>query len=160
MFISSRQKGFSIVEVVIASAIISASLLAIIGISQQSLVASRRALNTYVASTLLEEGAESVRIVRDSAWTNISSLSPATTYYPLFSSGAWSLTTTASDGVVGIFSRTVTVSAVNRDASDDIVSSGGTADAGTKLVTVTVSWNEGGTVASKTISFYVSDLFS
>jgi len=53
------------------------------------------------------------------------------------------------------------VSAVNRDdTTKDIVTSGGTTDAGTRLVTVTVSWLEGATTVSKSIQFYIMDIFS
>lgn len=153
-------KGFSLVEVIVASAIISASLVAIIAVSQKSIVASHRALDTYIAGTLLEEGAEAVRIVRDNDWSTISGLSSAVTYYPKFSSGSWTLTTTAADGTVGIYTRSVTLAAVARDSNDDIVSSGGTTDSGTRLATVTVAWPEGSTTVTKTLSFYLLDIFS
>lgn len=160
---ASWSRGFSLVEIVIGSAIIATSLVAIIVIGGQSVVLSNRALHTYQASTLLEEGAESVRIVRDGAWSSISSLTAGTTYYPAFNSGTntWTLSTTSSYGTVGIFTRTVTFATVNRDSTTkDIVSSGGTADSGTRLVTVSVSWPESGATVTKTLQFYVSDIFS
>lgn len=152
-----RERGFSLIEVVIASTIISLSLLAIIGVAQEGIRVSRRALNTYAASTLLEEGAEVVRIVRDDAWTTISALSDNTAYYPTFSGGVWSLSQTPS--LIDGFTRTVIFDTAERDGNDDLVTSG-TPDSGTKLVTVTVSWNEGGEVVSKDISFYIADIFS
>lgn len=155
--------GFSLVEIIIGSAIISTSLIAIIVVGGRSVTMSNQAVHTYQASTLLEEGAEAVRLVRDGAWSSISGLTAGTTYYPKFNSSTntWSLTTTSSDGVVGQFSRTVVLTAVNRDSTTkDIVSSGGSADAGTRLVTVTVTWTEGGTSVSKSLQFYISDIFS
>lgn len=144
------------VEVLIAISIIVVSVLAAMSVTQKSISVSRQALHTSEASFLLEEGAEVVRIVRDNSWANISSLTNATDYYPVFS-GSWTLSSTPS--TVGIFTRTVNVASVNRDASDDIASSG-TDDPSTKLITITVSWNEGENVVSKTLSFYIMDIFS
>lgn len=153
--------GFNLVEIVIASSILMVSLLSVIVIASQSIAISHRSVNTYIATTLLEEGAEAVRIVRDNAWTNISSLTAGTTYYPKFTApGTWALTTTSADGTVGAFTRTVVFSSVVRDGSSNIASSG-SADTGTKLVTVTVSWKDTtGNTVSKTLSFYIANIFS
>ncbi len=149
------------VEVLVAISIISVSILAMTAVAQKSIYVSSQAFHSTQADFLLEEGVEAVRIVRDNAWSNISSLTSGTTYYPKFSSGTWSLTTTSSDGVVGIFARSLTIANVNRDnTTKDIVTSGGTVDNGTKLVTVTVSWKEGGVLVSKTLQFYILNIFS
>ena len=100
-----------------------------------------------------------MRIVRDNAWSNISGLTVGTNYYPTFSGGTWTLSTTAN--TVGIFTRQVVLLSVNRDSTtDDIVTSGGVVDDGTKLVTITVSWQEGATTISRELSFYLTDIFS
>lgn len=156
-----NEQGFSLVEILVASSILMVSLLSVIMVAGQALSISHRSVNTYVASTLLEEGAEVVRIRRDAAWTNISGLTAGTTYYPKFntSTNAWTLTTTSSDGVVGIYTRSVVFTAVTRDGSSNIASSG-TADAGTKLATVSASWKENtGSTITKTLQLYISDIF-
>jgi prepilin-type N-terminal cleavage/methylation domain-containing protein len=152
--------GFSLVEVLVAASIISVSLLSVITLANTSLTMSKRSLNTYLASTLLEEGSEAIRSIRDTGWSNISGLSLGTRYYPSFSTGSntWSLSTTPS--TVGIFTRSVVFSAVARDVNDDITSSGGTTDTGTKLATITVTWSENGTSVSKTLQLYITDIFS
>jgi hypothetical protein len=98
-----------------------------------------------------------VRIRRDNAWSNISTLTLATNYYPLYSGGAWTLSATPSS--VGIFTRTVVFGAAYRDANQNLASSG-TLDTQAKLVTVNVSWTEGGQTFSKTLQLYIIDLFS
>lgn len=148
-----------VVEVLVAMAIITASILSATAVAQKSVYISRQAFHATQAAFLLEEGAEAVRVLRDNAWSNISSLIIGANYYPLFSSGAWTLSTTAN--TIGIFTRTITLANVNRDnTTQDIVSSGGTLDSGTKLVTVTVSWGEGGATITKTLQFYIIDIFS
>ena len=150
--------GFMLVEVVITTSIIVSSLLVLIAVAQKSISLSRQSLERGEASFILEEGAEAMKIIRDNAWTNISGLTAGTTYYLSWNGTTWSTTTTASS--IGNFTRTVVVAAVNRDSSDDIALSG-TADSGTKKITITVSWPLGdSTTLSKTVSFYVSDIWS
>ena len=153
------KRGFMIVEVLVAASIITASILAAMAVAQKSVYVSRQALHANQAAFLLEEGAETIRILRDNAWSNISNLSTATNYYPTFSGGTWTLSTTPN--TVGIFTRTVTKANVHRDnTTKDIVETGGLGDPGTKLITITVSWPEGGAVVTKTLFFYVMDIFS
>ncbi len=148
------------VEILVAVSIMAVSILTAMEVTQKSLEVSRQASHRTQASFLLEEGAEAVRILRDNAWTNISSLTPNTNYYLKFSGGTWISSSTASDGVVGIFTRKISLASVNRDNTTKDISSVGTDDPGTKLITVTVSWVEGSTTITKTLQFYIIDIFS
>ena len=150
--------GYMLVEVLVAFSIIVICIWSFMDVAQKSISLSSRSVHSTQATFLLEEGAEAVRIVRDNAWSGISSLTNGTTYYPTFSSPNWTLSTTAN--TVGIFTRTVTLSAVNRNASTQDIASSGTLDPSTKLVTVTVSWSERGTTVTKTLLFYIADIFS
>ena len=130
-----------VIEVLIATSIIAVSILATTAVAQKSIFVSRQAFHSTQVAFLLEEGAENARIARDNAWSNVDSLN--------------------SLEQIGIFTRTVVASDVNRDnTTKDIVGSGGTLDSGTKLITVTVSWGEGGTTVTKTLQFYIMDIFS
>ena len=154
---NNKTGGFMMVEIIVAASIIVVSVLAVMSVAQKSIYVSRQALHISQAAFLLEEGAEAVRILRDNSWNNISSLVNATDYYPLLS-GSWTLSTTPS--VVGIFTRKVNVASVNRNESTEDIASSGINDAGTKLITITVSWTEAGVVVNKTLSFYIMDIFS
>ena len=129
------------VEILVAASIITASILASMSVASKSIYVSQVSLSTTQASFLLEEGAEAVRIVRDNGWVNISGLNTATTYYPTFTGGTWTLSTTPIQN--GIFTRTVNIANVNRDNNTADISAVGTNDAGTKLITVAVSWMAG-----------------
>ena len=155
----SYKKGFMMVEILVAASIITVAILTVMGVAQKSVRLSEQSLHEAQASFLLEEGAEVTRIIRDNNWANISSLTPGTNYYPLFTiaSSTWSLSTTVN--TVGIFTRKVTLANVNRDNTTNDISATGTNDTGTKLVTVTVSWPEGASTVSRTLSFYITDLF-
>jgi len=147
-----------VIEVLIAASIITVAILAASAVAQKSIYVAHQAFHTTQATFLLEEGAEAVRITRDNAWSNISSLTLATDYYPTFTGGTWTLS--ATPNTVGNFTRTVSLAAVNRDATTHDISSSGTNDPSTKLVTVTVSWPEGGATVTKTLQFYLIDIFS
>ncbi len=145
------------IEVMIAASIITAFVVTAVAVAQRSIYVSRQAFHTTQVGFLLEEGAEAVRIVRDNGWSNISLLTNGTTYYPTWNGTTWTLSTISNTW--GIFTRTVVVASVNRDnTTKDITPSGGTTDSGTRLITVTVSWQEGGTTITKTLPFYISDI--
>jgi Tfp pilus assembly protein PilV len=152
-----KNNGFMMVEVLIAVSILTISVSSFIAVAEKSVYMALQSVHTAQAGFLLEEGAESVRILRDNAWSNISSLTDNINYYPLFSGGTWTLSSTAN--TVGIFTRIVNVASVKRNNATGDISSTGTDDNGTKLITVTVSWLEGGTTVTKTLSFYLADIF-
>ncbi len=153
--------GFSLVEVLVACSIITVLTLGLFSASQKGIQLSDQSLKGAQASMLLEEGAEAVKTIRDANWTNISGLTLGTNYYLSYNTGTnvWSLSTTAST-VDSIFTRKIVFSAVNRDVNDDITSSGGTLDSRTKKVTVSVSWSRQYATITKTLIFYVADIFN
>lgn len=148
------------VEMLVAVSIISVSILSAMAVTQKSIYIARQALHTSQSAFLLEEGAEAVRILRDNNWSNISGLIVGTNYYPKFVGDTWTLTTIASDGIVGIFTRKVVLSNVNRDNITKDISAVGVNDPLTKLFIITVSWSEGGVTVTKTLPFYIMDIFS
>ena len=154
----NNNKGFLLIEVIVAFSIISGALIAAMQVSQKAIYVSRQALHVTQASFLLEEGAEAVRVLRDNGWANISALVNSTNYYPTFSGGTWVMSSTPN--TVGIFTRILTITSVKRDNTTQDISSSGTDDVGTKLVTITVSWREGSNNLSKTLKFYISNIHS
>jgi Tfp pilus assembly protein PilV len=152
-----KTKGFMMIEILVAASIITVFVLAAMGAAQKAISLSRQSFHTAQANFLMNEGAEAVRIVRDNAWSNISGLTVGANYYPTFSGGTWTLSTTSN--AVGIFTRKVVVENVNRNSSTQDISTVGTNDPNTKFVTVTLSWPEHGTTISKTMSFYIINIF-
>lgn len=152
--------GIALVEVLVASSLISITTLAVIFSAQKGLTLSSRALHEVQAAYLLEEGAEAVKTIRDTNWTTISNLSLATNYYLSFDTitNTWSLSTTPNT-IDSVFTRTIVLDSVYRDSNDDIASSG-TLDTRTKKVTVNISWASSGGAQSKNISLYIADIFN
>ncbi len=157
-------KGFSLVEVLIACAIMATSVLALMAASTNGIQLSNQTLKQTQANFLLEEGAEAVKSIRDESWENISNITLNTDYYLTFNSGtnSWSLGTTPVGAIDSLFTRKVVFSGVSRDINDDIVSSGGSYDDDkTVKVIVSISWpSTQGSTSSRDLSFYISDIFN
>jgi Tfp pilus assembly protein PilV len=153
-----NSKGFLIIEVIMVIFIISISMWAIMSVAQKSIQLSQRSLHSNQATFLLEEGAEATRMIRDATWSNISSLTVNTDYYLSFSGNTWTLT--SNPEILGNFSRRIRFSNVNRNTTTGSISSSGSVDAGTKLVSIYVDWFEGGNSTSRVLEFYLSDIFS
>lgn len=155
-----NKKGFGLVEVVVAAALISLVIGSIVGATTTFLQTSTKNTSNIKAGFLLEEGVEAIKVMRDASYgTYIASLTSNTPYYLYWASGTWRATTSTST-IDSKFYRTIKLSDVYRDASDDI-SNSGTLDSGTKKATVTVSWFDPlqSATTSKTLVTYITNLF-
>lgn len=132
----TKQKGQTIVEFLIAIGLASIFLPTLL----TGLVASRegKAQQTQrlEATTLLKEAEEAMRITRETSWSSISTNG---TFHPVISASNWILASNAE--TVNGYTRKIVISDTQRDSSGKIVSTGGTADPGTKKVVSSVSWN-------------------
>ncbi|MBI4121078.1 MAG: hypothetical protein HY457_02395 [Parcubacteria group bacterium] len=155
--------GFGLLEIVISSAIISASLIALVTATQLSYKAVERALQRTQAEFLAEEGFEAIRTLRDAGWSAaIAPLINGTSYYPIFatSTSVWSLSPSDPGLKLGLFTRTVVFTAVCRkDADDDIVDCDSATphytDQGTREVVSRVEWGDNEEVEFRG---YITDL--
>jgi prepilin-type N-terminal cleavage/methylation domain-containing protein len=158
--ISFKKRGFSLIEIIIASSIFLLAVTTIFSSYAIALKATVKNTAYLQAAFLAEEGNEALKNMRDFGWSNyVGSLSVGTPYRLSWTAGMWQATTT-NTFIDGKFDRAFVLSAVSRDGSNNIVSSGGTVDTNTKKVVVSVSWNEGGATTTKTMESYVSNIFS
>jgi len=159
---SSLSDGLTLVEVLVATAIILAFLTTLVSVHNIYLRSLTANVDLVKATYLAEEGIEVVKGLRDKSWSsNIASLTNGTPYYLNFSTSTsvWSTTTVVST-IDNRFYRTATLSAVNRDSSSDITTSGGTLDLNIRKVNVTVSWNDTGATTTRSIDTYITNLFA
>lgn len=148
-------RGLSLVEGVVAVAIVAASLVALIGGFGRLLAVALRAEEDLKAHYLALEGFEAVRLVRDDGWdAYIAPLSIGASYHFLQSGNIWTLTATPQD--IDGFTRTAVFGNVNRDGDGRIAESG-TADSNTRLVTVAVSWQGADGVNTRLVSGYITN---
>ena len=155
-------KGFSLVEILIGSSIICVSLILIVNLETGISKIGFNSMNRVQAGMLAEEGIISVKNMRNSSWQNISVLNndiPYRLYWDQSSNG-WKATTSAVL-IDNSFDRTVTFSAVNRDAGTfDVVSSGGVVDNDTRKFVVDVSWQDYNGTSTRSVSSYVYNIFN
>jgi hypothetical protein len=106
---------------------------------------------------LAEEGLESMTFLRDRGWSsNIRPLSTTTVYQLYWNNSYWTPTTT-QQYIDGTFLRQIYITDVKRDGSDRI-SNAGTYDPDTKFITVTLSYPEGSSTTTNSISTYITNL--
>lgn len=167
---SKLVSGFTLIEVLIACSIISISMFALMSTAQKGIVLSNQALKKSQVNLLLEEGVEAVKSIRDNNWdTNIKDLSLETPYHIFFNTNTkvWVLDTSATSlvnsipsyPIDGVFDRTIIFYSVGRGSDDDILAVGGTLDEGTRKVIVTTTWVSSGILNSKSLTFYIADIF-
>ena len=152
-------KGFSIIEIIIASAIISTTVISIIVAINFFLKLSFTNSKEVGAVLLLEETAEAVQLIRDKGWINISNTNPGTKYHIYWSTSDY-FTTTTPQLINDIYTRTVQFENVNRDSNDDIVSSGGNDDSNTRKVLIEISWNAFGEIKTKTSQMLIHNVYA
>ncbi|HEY4511765.1 MAG TPA: type II secretion system protein [Candidatus Paceibacterota bacterium] len=154
----SYSSGFSMVEMVVGLGILAVAFSALFGTYRAYLKAALKTTDTLKAAYLLEEGLESVRLLRDTGFTaNIAPLASGTSYYLAWSGGTWKSTTSAQ--TIDGFSRSFRIASIYRDASQDIASSG-TLDNNTKKVDMMVAWTGRGATTTETISTYLSNILN
>ena len=155
---SSKKKGMSLIEVIVASAIISLSMISTSMVYGNMVALSTENTAKVQAIFLLDEGVEAVKSMRGDSWSNIASTTPGTMYYFLWSNNKWNATTTQSV-IDGIFTRTFSVSPVYRDVDLNISTTPGTDDPGTKQVDITVSWKDRTGTSTRSTSMYIFNLY-
>lgn len=139
-----HKRGFSLVEILVAVAVLLASFVSVLTAFQVAARHGRGTIEQVQGAALAEEGIETITALRDSGWNNLSSLAVGTAYNLVFNGTAWA-TTQTPQMIDGVFLRTVVLNDVYRRTSDqDIVASSSpdakAIDMGTKKITVRVSW--------------------
>lgn len=141
MFYKNKQKGFSLLEVVIGLAVVSFVLSSLFSVSQISLKIINNDTRNIKAAFLMEEGVETAKILRDFGWN--ANIKYASSTAPVYIDG---------------FERKIIFEDVYRNGNDDI-SSSGILDSDTKKVTVYVAWPEETGTTTKNVSTYITNLF-
>lgn len=136
----AKVEAFGLIEIVIVAAIMGATLTGFFQASILSIRLLRTEQESLEATMLAQEGMEAVRLVRDESWTNnIVPLVNGTIYYPVVVNNKWTMSANNPGLFNNRYTRQVVLAQVFRNGTDDIAPSG-TADAGTRKVTITVSW--------------------
>ncbi len=144
------QFGQSLIEIILTVALAALLLPALL----TGVIASRNGKvqqdQRLQAVALFKEAEEAVRSVRELGWN---SFAIDGTYHPSLTGSNWNLV--SGSEVINGFTRQIIIADVYRDSQGNIVTSGGTNDASTKSITVTVSWNAP-LLTSVTATSYIS----
>lgn len=154
------KRGISVIEILIASSIISLTVISISVAYGNFVYLSRQNTAKVQAALLLDEGSEAIKTMRGERWSNIASTTASTTYYFAWMSGRWRATTTPVV-IDGMFYRTFVVSPVYRDIStfNILPDTSGTLDPGTKKIDITVAWSDKGATSTRSSTIYVFNIY-
>lgn len=161
-----QKAGFGLLEVVIATAIIGATIFSLSFVFLISQKLESTSSNKIRANFLAEEGLEALRFLRDKSWSaNAALLSAGTNYYIAFATttSAWSVGAVGPDKIDNLFYRKITTENVSRDPSTNNIESvynPANNDSDTKKFNVEVAWLERGATSTMMISTYLSDIFN
>lgn len=154
--IAGRQKGISIVEVIVGISVIAIIFGSFLELARYNLKIQEMSNKKIQAMNVAIEAIEAVRSVRDESWDNISALSAGTNYYPDISGNKWILNSANPGPVNTLYSRRVVFETVYRDVNDDI-SASGTEDTETRKVTAYVEWTDRGKTSQIDLSTYITN---
>jgi prepilin-type N-terminal cleavage/methylation domain-containing protein len=153
----NRQRGVSLIEVLIAAAVISLVLVGLVMVGNLALKISVQLKKNIIATNLAAEVIEATKAVKQESWSNISSLALSVPYHPTKTGSPQKWTLTPDSESVDGFLRQVILSPVYRDTNDDIVTSGGTLDPETKKITASVFWSERGQNYQTNLTLYLAN---
>jgi Tfp pilus assembly protein PilV len=156
------KRGSGLVEILVAIFIFTVVLGSLITASNMYLSGAANSLKSAKAAYIAQEGIEAVKIIGDSAWSNMSAITDNTDYYLYFDTSSstnniWKATSTASS-IDSIFIRTFKLNSVYRDSNGRIALTGGTLDNNTEKVTVSVSWITKNSTTTKTLVTYITNI--
>ena len=143
---AGNKKGISIIEMLVAVAILGVTLTSIFGLINFSLTAANLTKQTTQANALAQETMEAVRSFRDrTVWNGdgLGILTVGSAYHPEKTVAPFEWTLLLGQETIDIFTREVVFATVYRDINDNIVDSG-TEDPATKKAMVAVFWQERG----------------
>ncbi len=132
--IKKNNSGLSLIELLVAMAVFVIAAASITFIVIDALQATRRGVEETTAVYLNQQGIEAAKSIKNRGWKYLS----LGAHGIVSTSGYWDFS--GSNNVIDKYTRTVTVSPVQRNVSDDIVTSGGIVDKDTKKVSVQTGW--------------------
>ena len=155
---SSFKKGFSIVEIIIAAAIIGVSVVGIVAAIQVYLKIVYQNTRETQAVLLLDETAEALQYMRDDSFANnYGSINYIDTYTIFWNGSGYQLSTSTIE-LPYQMTRTVVFAEVKRNG-DDQISPIGTTDDRTLNATVKIMWPYKGENKDITAQTLIHDLY-
>ncbi len=142
--IYKRQKGMSILEVMLAATLFVIFSSATVGTLLQGIDANRLGQEETVAIQFAQEGIEAVKSIKNQSFSNLTAVNPTPRGVTNGAGNVWTFKTDGTNDVLNSgknYTRTLKIDSVNRDAGGNIVPAPtGTVDTASKKVTSSVDW--------------------
>ncbi len=159
MKILNNNRGFSILEVILASAIFMLFASASVGVILRGFTLNRLGIEETVANQFASEGIEAVKSIKNQSYASL--VNSQATGITQDAQGVWIFSgtnNTLPHNSEDDYTRIIKIEDVRRDGNGNIIPSGGILDPDSKKITSTVNWNFSLTrPESVTLSTYLSD---
>ncbi len=157
--INIKQKGYGLIEIIVVIAI---GAIVFFSVEQYLNLSTRIALEDIKKTEALyfaKSSLEQARAIRDENWDNIYNLTPDSAYhFEENSSGPEKWIAVPGNRDTGMYRLWTVVSSVQRDnATDNIVSGGGTVDENTLKITSNVLWTTRSGIKQIELSEYLTN---
>lgn len=142
--ISKYQKGFSVIEILVAIGIFAVIAIGIVPSIVQTFTIARLGDNETDATLYTQEALEATRSIKNQAWSGLTNGAHGLTS----GGGVWAFSGT--NNIKGIYTRSITVSDVYRDTSGNLLTSGcaNQLDLNAKRTVAATTWNSSPTRAN------------
>ena len=156
-----KQKGFTIVEIMVVVGVIIIAFTAVLGFFVFEAKVAERSRMRLQAISLIEETVEAVRNFRDNTiWapdTGIGALDTGADYHPASSSDGWDID--PGNEIINVFTRAIVFNQVSRDANYNIESTYNPSkdDDDTRKITVTITWADRQGSATESLITYITN---
>jgi len=155
---TSLKRGISIVEIIVAAAIIGVSVVGIVAAIQVYLKVVYQNTRETQAVLLLDETAEALQYMRDDSFTTHFGDINFTDRYTIYWDGSGYELSTSTVSLPYDMTRTVVFGEIKRDSQDQI-STSGTTDTGTLKATVLIEWPYKEEIEELTSETLIHDLY-
>lgn len=155
----NNQKGISVIEILIATAVLGIALVSLLGLINSSLHTSSLIKQNTQVDALIQETMEAIRNFRDNTvWDSngLGVLTKNADYYPRKAIDGLSWELVPGEETIDEIARKVVFYRAYRDENDDI-SENGIEDPDTLKAVATVSWPEKGKTKSVEVSTYFTN---
>lgn len=139
LHLKNSQHGFSVLELILASAIFMIFAIGSVSVVLQGIDSNRLGEEQSIATQFAAEGLEAARSIKNQGFANLVNSSASGLARV---SNLWAFSGTQNQfGPSNKYRRSLSIADVQRDVSGNIVTSGGTLDPDTKKVSSVVTWN-------------------
>lgn len=156
-YLPPTTRGQSLVELLVALAVGAIFIIGAASVIVASLRSNTQANRIQIGAALGKELLENVRVSSEADWHTIYNLNKGSSNHYYLTTSTSPFAAVAGDETILVSSTTYRryfyVDNIGRDASENILSSGGTDDPSTQKVTVVYSWSSG---TSSTLMIYLA----